>query len=269
MFLTKKSLLKIIIIAIIYFVLGSICFPLGMLLTLLGLDNTIIIVLGIFCLVAGALILVMGRYVEGKLNLENKAITLIRKELRPADFLAEYECLINSNDLVVNKPSFEMLHYVAAAYSLLDQTEKVSEIFEEMMAVVPEKKKTYALFLKAGLLYERGRTEEADKLFEETYKLKLDFSAKAQADIVINAFRAIAKGDYKLAELYYLKSLECTFPKPDNLSKLIFHYELAKLYEKMQENEKAIPHYQYCAENGGQTAMRESAKAALERLAAL
>lgn len=264
MFLTKKSLLKIIIFAIFLSVLGSICIFLSV-----GTYDLFGFVVGTLCLVLGVLYIFRGRYVEGKLRPECKAVVLVRKELRPADFLSEYELLRNSNDLVVNKPSFEMLHYAMAAYSSLHQTEKVFETVEEIIAIAPEKKKAHANLLKVSLLYDCGRTEEADKLFEETHELKLDIMAKALSDGIINAERAVAKGDYKLAELYYLKSLECTFPKPDNLSKLSYHYELAKIYEKMQENEKAIPHYQYCAENGGQTAMRESAKAALERLAAL
>lgn len=265
MFSTKRW--KILLI--IYLAVSGGCFLSAMYFGAMGQNFGSFLILGAIAFLLSIPLFLLHRYDEKKGALIQVGYKLLYQELKPAEFIKEYELLKGSDHPVAKNPRVVTLQLVVVAYDVLNEKEKALEIVNEMAAIAPEKKRAYVNLLKVSLLYDCGRTEEADKLFEETHELKLDIMAKALSDGIINAERAIAKGDYKLAELYYLKSLECTFPKPDNLSKLIFHYELAKLYEKMQENEKAIPHYQYCAENGGQTAMRESAKLALERLAAL
>ena len=75
----------------------------------------------------------------------------------------------------------------------------------------------------------------------------------------------MAMGDYKIAEAENLRLLEQTFPKLDNLGKLLVHYELGKIYENLDNTEKAVTHYQYCVEFGGETAIKESAKEAIKK----
>ena len=73
----------------------------------------------------------------------------------------------------------------------------------------------------------------------------------------------MAMGDYETVKVYNLKLLERSSPKLDNLSKLIVHYKLGELYEKLQDDRKAIENYRYCADFGGETAIK---KAAAEKL---
>ena len=67
-------------------------------------------------------------------------------------------------------------------------------------------------------------------------------------------------------EMFALKTLDLPFPKPDNLENLMLHYALGEAYEKMQDSENAAKHYQYCADNGGETALKTASIAALQRL---
>jgi hypothetical protein len=60
--------------------------------------------------------------------------------------------------------------------------------------------------------------------------------------------------------------LERSFPKLDNLGKLIVNYKLGEVYEKLGETEEAIARYEYCAENGGETAIRTAASTAIIKL---
>ena len=85
-------------------------------------------------------------------------------------------------------------------------------------------------------------------------------------DATLKSDRAMAVGDYKTVEAYSLKMLAQSFPKLDNLGKLVVHYKLGEVYEKLQDKEKAISYYQYCEINGGETAIKESAKEKLQQL---
>ena len=74
----------------------------------------------------------------------------------------------------------------------------------------------------------------------------------------------MAMGDYKTVEAYNLNALQRSFPKLDNLGKLVVHYKLAEVYEKLEEKNKSIIHYQYCADFGGETAIKTSATEKLQ-----
>ena len=263
--MTKKGLWKVIIMVGCYFILGSICVALGILCLFLQLDSRSLLV-GLICYLCCPLIFFWGRYGEGKAKLIRLASKLLRVELRPAEFIARYEALRNNTELVICKPSLDVLQLVLAAHDSLDNREAALATVDEMIAVAGEKKKAFAKLLKADLLYSHGRVEEAEALFTEARAGKLDMMSQGLADAIMKSDRALALGDYKTAELYNLQMLSRTFPKPDNLNKVVLHIQLGKVYEKLQDTEKAVNHYRYCAEHGGETAMKAEAKAALERL---
>lgn len=85
-------------------------------------------------------------------------------------------------------------------------------------------------------------------------------------DSILKSDRAMILGDYKTVELYNLELLERSFPKLDNLGKLIVNYKLGEVYEKQGEIKKALARYEYCAENGGDTAIKTSASREIENL---
>ena len=65
----------------------------------------------------------------------------MRNELRPSEFIKEYLRQRNSTELIVNKPSIEVLQLVAIAYDSLNDRENCLATVEELVAVASEKKK--------------------------------------------------------------------------------------------------------------------------------
>ena len=95
---------------------------------------------------------------------------------------------------------------------------------------------------------------------------KLDAVSKLMVDSILKSDRAKAMGDYKTVELYNLNLLERSFPKLDNLGSLIVNYTLGEVYEKLGESKKSLARYEYCAANGGDTAIKTAAKKAIDSL---
>jgi len=266
MFLTKKSFRKILIMAICYLTLGVLNIALAIFFENLGIESTLLLWLGSICLVLCIFFAFWGRYAEGKGKLINLGNRLVRKELKPAEFIKEYEALKNSQDLVIKKPDFEILHLVATAYASLDDMENELATVQEMISISGEKKKNFAKLLKVACLFSYREKEAAEKLFNEICQVKLDVMSNTLAQIIHKTDRAIAFEDYKTAKEYWLKTLERKLPKLDKLGELIAHYNLGEIYEKQQDNEKAASHYRYCVNFGGETAIKLSAKEKLNSL---
>lgn len=266
MFLTKKGLRKILIMAICYFVLGSFNIVMAIFFTNMLIEADFLFVLGVIVYFLGVIVTLCGVYAESKGKLINLGNKLVRNELHPAEFIKEYEFQKNSNNLVIKKPSIEVLHLVAIAYDSLGDKENCLATVEEMVAVASEKKKAYANLVKTSILFSYDKKDEAEELFTVTQKLKLDAICNVLVDAILKSDRAMAIGDYKTVEMYNLKMLEKTFPKLDNLGKLIVNYKLGVVYEKMHDNEKAVLYYQYCANYGGDTEIRILAKSAIKKL---
>ena len=261
MFLTKKSILKIALLAISYFILGSAFFALYL---LLGdsFPRTFAIILYALC----PIFVIWGRYAEGKGKLINLGNKIVRCELDPAKFIEEYQRINASVDYVVKKPGVEVLILVMLAYEFSDDKAAALLAADEMIRVAKEKQKTRARLIKSSLLFSLGMTDEAEALFNEARAAKLDFLSQTLVDFIFKGERAMAHGDYKIAESHCLSQLSRTFPKLDNLAKLSLNYTLAEIYEKTGEIDKAKERYKFCLENGGATCVVKDARAALERL---
>ena len=259
MYLTIKWLIETIIFAVLFFLLGSINMVLGLIFIYMATPVIELLILGIICYILVVLIVLWEIFAVGKARVISLGNKLIRKELRPAKFIEYY----TSNIFIIKKPCVEVLQLVAIAYDLLDDKENALATVDEMIAIASEKKKSFTYLVKCSFLFSCGKIEEAELLFNEVQKQKLDLMSRSLADAILKSDRAMAMGDYKTVEAYYLNILECSFPKPDNLGKLIAHYTLGVVYEKLQDISNAIAHYQYCAEYGGETEIRKSA---IERL---
>ena len=266
MLLTKKGLWKILIMAIAYITLGSICIALSILMTLLQMDFRVMLILGLCLFILCPLFALWGRYAEGKGKLIALGNKLVRNELKPAEFIKHYDTLRSSQDLVINKPSTEALLLLYTAYDALGDKESALSTIDEMISAASEKKKPFAKLIKVSALFSFGKIDEAEALFEKARTSKQDIICQNLTDAIFNTDRAMAMGDYKTVEFYTLKKLGQKVPKLDNLGLLILHAQLAEVYEKTADTDKAKLHYLYCAENGGETAVKNSAKAALERL---
>ena len=266
MFLSKKGFWKIMIMAICYFILGTFLIVIASICALIGLEYKLALILGIFMVLMIAPIICFGRYAEGKGKLINMGNKLVRNDLKPAEFINEYNTLKNSTNLMINKPSFEVLHLLAVAYESLRDYENTITIVNEMIEIAPKKKKTLALIIKTSILFSNDKNEEAEALFQSLQGVKLDALSYYMLDSVLKSDRAQAKGDYKVAETYNLTLLSKSFPKLDALGKLFVHNSLAEIYLKLEEIEKAKEHYQYCVEFGGETAIKTNAIIMLEKL---
>ena len=266
MFLTKKSIFKIAFLGVMYFIAGSISLAMGVHFNTQGINESPLFVIGVVLYLLCPLFVLWGRYAEGMGGIAKKYIGVLREGLRPAEFIKEYEDLTGSSDLVVCKPGLDALLFVAIAYDCLGEHDMAVSFAKEAIAVAPAKKKARATLSLVSILYSCGRTDEAERLFDEVQKTKIDLSSRALADMIRRADRAMAIGDYKTAISTARAQLEVKFPKPDNLARLALHYDLAVAYEKLGDTENAVTYYRYCAEHGGETAIRSSAKAALERL---
>lgn len=265
MFLFKKGLAKVLIMVICYIALGSFSIASWIFFRLLGSESALMLILGVATYLTCALIALWGLYAEGKGKLLNTAQKLVRVELRPAEFIKQYEALRNSSELIINKPSFEVLQMLAIAYDTLDDRESCLATVKEMIAVAPDKKKDQAELFYISILFSYEKKEEAERLFNDLQLRKLDAVSRMMVDSILKSDRAMVMGDYKTVELYNLQLLERSFPKLDNLGKLIVNYKLGEVYEKLGETEKALARYEYCAANGGETAIRTAASRAIEK----
>ncbi len=266
MLLTKKGILKIALMVVCYVLLGTVCVILSLVFKHMGFPGEFLLIIGIVLYVLCVLMVLWGRFAEGKGILIGLGNKLVREELKPAEFLREYEKVKNADDLVINKPSVEVLQPVMIAYDILDDRENALATANEMIAGSQGAKKTLATLFKTSLLFSYGQTEEAEALFVEAQKQKLNYMCNVLVDGIFKSDRAIAVGDYSTAETYLLKLLAPTRPKPDNLTKVLAHYQLGEVYEKLEQPDKALAHYRYCAEFGGETAIKKSAVEKLQQM---
>ena len=267
MILTKKSIIKIALIVAAYWVLGGGCIALGLLFRSIGfVGDRALLWLGGIALGVGVLLIFWGRYAEGEGILVNSGNRWIRKELKPAEFIRQYENLQSSGSLVVNRPGVYVCYLLVLAYDCLNEKEKTMAAADAMIAVAGKKKKAFASLIKVSILFSEGETEEAEALFAEVQKQKLNFLCRTLVDSIVKSDRAMAMGDYKLVEAYNLGLLSRSFPKLDPLGTVLVHYRLGEIYEKLEDKEKALPYYRYCVENGGELALRMAAAEAIERL---
>ncbi len=254
MILTKNSMVKIWVLFALFFLIGSLGIP-AMLTQNEPITAGNIIYVGIAYLL-GVGTFLLGRYAEGTANWVNLGNKLVMKELRPEDFLFEYETLKKRKDVVTFKPKAEILRLVALAYKTAGQDEKALETVEEMIRVSPPKKQAIALFNKVSLLFETGRIEEAETLFRGIQKQPLSLTAKGLADCILRGDRAVATGDYATAEIFWLQQLSVNKAFQTPLSVVACHAKLGAIYEKNGRLEEALEQYRYCNENGGKTKYR-------------
>ena len=265
MFLTKKSIVKIALMAILYFLIGSVSIAFGVCFNSLGLYDSSFFVIGIILYLICPLIVLWGRYSEGVGKVVARFNKLVRRELKPAEFIKEYKELKALPDLVVCKPGFMLLSCLFAAYTSLGDNKKALSVAEEAISVAG-KKKSCALLLKASLLYSCDRVEEAERILKEVESSKLDFASQGLVDMIRKSDRAMAVGDYDTVINTSLDRLEQKFLKADNLAQVALHHVIAEAYEKLGDTKNALTYYRYCAEHGGETAYKATAASALERL---
>jgi len=267
-FLTKKAIVKIIVIVCIYEALGVFLLSAAFSAYTSGERGIFVpfLVIGCFLIPFGALTAAVGRYSEGKGKLLLKGRRLVLQELRPAAFITLYRETSASPNLVVAHPDPDILEMLFTAYGAAGDEQSQLAALEEMLATAPEKKRKKYLLFRSAYLYAAGRTEEAEQIYSAVTAQKLSLQEAAIADAVLKSDRAMAFGDWTTAENYIKARLAASFPPKTPYEILSFRFALAQVLLKSGRPEKAAPHLAYCAENGGETAIRSKAAALLQTL---
>ena len=120
--------------------------------------------------------------------------------------------------------------------------------------------------LKASVLFDKGRKEEAEEIYVEVLRGKKDAFTTAQLDAVTKCDRALAMGDYAVAEEYCKQQLIRSFPKPTPYGDVVNHFKLAEIYCKTNRSDEAKQHLNYCIENGKELPIVNKAREMLEKL---
>jgi len=266
MFLTRKAQKKIRLLTGAYYVLGLFCFLVSAMFSWLGMEIKVLMILGIISLVLGVLFGATGKYAEGTGKLINSGNKLVFHELRPAEFIRLYQEKRDCPENVIVKPSFDVLRLLLTAYSALGNYDRELEVLDQMLSIASEKQKRIAKLLKSSLLFSIGKVEEANILYNQVLNEKMDLITKGTLDIVMKTDRAIALGDFATAEAYFKQKLAASFPKNTPLSTLYLHLCLGKIYYSTGRSEQAKIHFNYCIENGGETAIPSEASNLLEKM---
>lgn len=256
MYINKKSLTKIWLLVGAYLALGTFSFLISILFAILEIEGNFHIIAGCFCLAVAPLTYAIGRYAEGKGKLINSGNRLIFHQLRPAEFVRLYNEKRDDPSNVFSKPDFDVLQLLVAAYDALGETERALDAVEQMLTISPEKKLVRAKLLKCGLLFDIGRSEEADTIYRDVISRKLDMMSKYFSDVVMKSDRALALGDDTTAEAFYRQALT---QKSTPLSILYAHYHLAGICYRTNRIEEAEEHRNYCIQKGGETVIQQKA----------
>ncbi len=161
------------ILAICYFLIGSISIVIAIVFRSLGIYDNILFVLGGLVYLLDIFMVFLGLYSEGKGKLIILGNKLVRNELKPAEFLLCYESLTSSADLVIKKPSIDVFLLIAIAYDSLGERENVLATVDEMIVIASQKRKAFANLVKCSFLYSYEHVEEAEQIFNEVRKQKL------------------------------------------------------------------------------------------------
>lgn len=266
MFLTKKALVKIWVKVGAYIALGVLVFCMPLAHTALRPDSVKYVIFGSIVLLLALLFYKWGRFSEGKGKLLNKGRKLIYFEMRPAEFIRLYNEARDCPSNIVSEPDFDVLTMLGAAYDALDDEEHELEILEQMSRIDFKNKEIRVKILKASVLFDKGRKEEAEEIYVEVLRGKKDAFTTAQLDAVTKCDRALAMGDYAVAEEYCKEQLIRPFPKPTPYEDLIHHFKLAEIYCKTDRCDEAKQHLNYCIENGKELPIVNKARAMLEKL---
>ena len=134
-------------------------------------------------------------------------------------------------------------------------------------SLASDKKQPLVKLFQVSLLFGYGMAQEGEALFLQVQKQPLNLVCRRMADVIFKCDRALAMGDYHAVEGYCLQMLQQRFPKVDNLSRLVYHYTLGEVYEKLGDREKASYYYRYCVGFVGETTFKVLAAQKLPDLA--
>ena len=264
MYLSKNSLAKIILTATAFLLLGAVFFCAAYFISKAGISPKPTLILGIVFTSLALLSFPTGLYAEGISKPISEGNRLVKKELDPEKFLLFYNGITDKEKNAVVRHRYDMLELLLISYQLQADKKGAYSAVQLMKEELSGKYRPKAAVHCAELLYDDKEIETADKLLSGAEEKDGGSELYAMADAVRKTARAHALSDYETEEKFYSGLLSATgIFKPDNAAALLAHYRLYDVCKKTDRETEAKAHLQYCAENGGKTAVRRRAKSLL------
>lgn len=265
MFLTRKDIILIRLVSSSYFILAASSLISAYTSFKAGESFVLYIVFAVLWLFPGTLHPYTGRYNRGCAKYVNMGNKLVNKELRPADFIKAIDEKIEDRSTIVLKPHPRVLALLIAAHNLLGDNESALKYAERIATAKTKQQIISAKLLKASVLYASGKTDVAENLFHEIESINPRGIIKTNFNELRCIDRAMVSEDYALAEDYIRKKLAKPSLIPNSMI-LIYHWNLYCICVKTDRENEAAIHLKYCAEHGGETAIKQKAKEMLDKL---
>ncbi len=261
MYLSKNSLVRIIIISSAFLLIGGGFFVVAYLIAQGGLSPKPTVIIGIVFTAVAFVSLPFGMYADGVSKPFSEGSRLVRRDLQPEAFISYYKDLTDPEKAAVIRHRFDITELLLLSYKLLEDRAGVLNTLDLMKTALPKKYKSFTALYFAEQSYESGDIQTADALVAEAERRNDGAELKALADDLKKSARAKALYDFDTEEKYYngLLSAGGIF-KADNASALIAHYRLYEILKETGRERAALEHLEYCAGNGGKTAIARRAK---------
>ena len=261
MYLSKNSLLKLIIISSAFLLVAGVFYVAAYMISKSELSPRPTVILAVVFTVIAFLSVPFGFYADGVSKPFSEGTRLVRRDLQPQAFITYYKDLTDPEKAAIIRHRYDILELLLTSYKLLDDRAGVISTLELMKTSLPAKHKSFAALRFAEDMYENGDVEGADALVAEAEKRNGGAELTASADDLKKSVRAKALNDYETEEKYYngLLSAKGIF-KADNAAALFAHYRLYDVCKKTGREREALEHLKYCAEYGGKTAIARRAK---------
>ena len=266
MFLTKKDNIFIYTISAAWALLGVLWFALIYEPDANGNILTSTAFLHLLWFAVAIINIPISRYSRGAAKLIRIADKLIRRDLDPESFIKIFESYMSDSLCVVKKPHFEVWRKAIEAYYYSGQLDDALDLADKLIPAVRGQKRKRIVLVKASLLYNCGRVEEADALVDAVKKGRLGLFAKTALVSVLEGNRSFAVGDFARAEDFARKTL-LRIPAGYQLYALGWHMMLGKICKATKRPEEARMHLEFCVKNGGKTAYVSQALELINELA--
>lgn len=261
MYLSKNSLAKIILTASAFLIIGAVFFCIAYFIGKSEISPKPTIILGAVFTSLAFISFPTGIYADGISKPFAEGNRMVRRDLTPEKFLTYYKDITDKEKNAVVRHRYDMLELLYLSCRLLDDKRGAYEAVQMMKTELGEKYRPRAAVYYAELLYEKGDIKTADGLLSEAEKKDPGAELSAMADAVRMTARARAVKDTETEEKYCTGLLSAAgIFKADNASALIAHYRLYEILKETGRERDALEHLEYCAENGGRTAVSKLAK---------
>lgn len=265
MFLSRSALIRSVLIGSFFLIIAIVFFVAAFFINKGEMNPVPSVIAGTVMTCLSALSTFIGIYAESVSKPFAEGTRLVRKELQPKKFIEMYKEK-SDGDNVVSRPRFDMLELLYTAYDLTGDKSGRASAIEIMKAEMKPSYKGKIAVYAADEAYRDGDIENGDRLLSYAEEHDGSSTVSAMADAVRKTSKAKAEGDTATEEKYYagLLSAQGLF-KADNAAVLTARWRLYHIFKSSGRDAEAEEHLTYCADHGGNTAIRKAAKAIISR----